>query len=113
MSAPHEGTPAATLSTCPLEPIGSLLSVFAPLAYNISPVVYVLCPVPPEVAPSEELSVREPAVRSPIVALFAKRRLEVAVPKNPVPETVIAVELAYGLVNFVPSKLNAPLFSVK
>mgnify|MGYP001569925673 CR=1 FL=1 len=50
-----------------------------------------VAPVPPDVTGRAEASVSEP--RDAVLAL---RVVEVAVPKYPVPETVSAVELAYG-----------------
>jgi len=47
VSVAQLGNPAATTSRCPVVPIGSLATVFAALAYIMSPAVYEVRPVPP------------------------------------------------------------------
>ena len=47
LSVPHEGTPPETLSTVPSAPIPNRVKAVLLAAYNRSPVVYVVVPVPP------------------------------------------------------------------
>jgi len=89
------GTPEVTVRTSLALPIASLLSVFEALAYSMSPVVQVLCAVPPLVA-----------ANVPVTPVLSGRPVQlVSVPLLGVPRTGV---VSVGLVSVLFVRVSVP-----